>query len=111
MASGSKIKVALNPLRRILIKILRVTELTVSAGHIVAMVTCPPLSGHIYIFFIYVPHDLHYIALHYVTLYYITLHYMTFYNLNNITLHTLRYITQDILCYLCYTIPANYDTC
>ena len=39
----------LNPLRRILIKILRVTEFTVSAGHIVAMVTCSPMSGHMYL--------------------------------------------------------------
>ena len=54
---------------------------------------------------------LDYITLHYITLYYITLHYMTFYNLNNITLHTLHNITQDILRYSCYTIPVNYDTC
>ena len=54
---------------------------------------------------------LHYITLHYITLYYITLHYMTFYNLNNIALHMLHYITQDILSCLCYTIPVNYDTC
>ena len=62
-------------------------------------------------FLIDVPYDLHYIALHYITSYYITLHYMTFYNLNNITLHTLHYITQDILRYFCYTIPVNHDTC
>ena len=74
------------------------------------------LTFFFYLFIINVPHDLHYIALHYSTLHYITLyditlHYMTYYNLNNITLHTLHYITQGILRYLSYPIPANHDTC